>query len=386
MLSENAPIPGDRRVWNESRTLADAGWDVAIVCAATPGAGQPAFERLDGIEVHRFPLRPSGGGAGGYAREYAQALWRLRAHVHRLARERPVDVVHVANPPDLLLWAARGLRRRGTRLVFDHHDLVPELLRSRFGGASAMHRAMLALERSSLRTADVVISTNESYRRVAIERGGRDPGDVFVVRNGPDLERFAPAAPDPAWRRGRRHVVAYVGVMGPQDGVDHALRAFAWLRTRRDDVHAVLAGDGDAVPGLRRLAADLGLDGSVEFAGWRDDDDVRRLLASADVCVAPEPPSPLNDVSTMIKIPEYLSMGRPVVAYDLAEARVSGGDAVVYARAGDPAALGARIGELLDDPARRAHLGRAGRERAERVLAWHHAEPALLAAYARATS
>jgi glycosyltransferase involved in cell wall biosynthesis len=385
LISENAPVPADRRVWNISRTLAAAGWEVVIVCAQAPTARQPALELLDGIEIHRYPLLPARGGTLGYVREYAQAVWRIRRLVRQLGRSRRFDVVHACNPPDFLLLAALSLRSRGTHFIFDHHDLVPELYHARFGREKgAAYRAALRLERLAFRLADVSIATNDSYRRIAIERGGMRPEDVFVVRNGPDLERFKPVEPDPTLRGGRSHLIAYLGIMGPQDGIDHALRALAALRRVRDDWRALFVGEGEQEAELRSLAAQLGLADLVEFTGWRYDDDIRRILSTADLCLAPDPPSPLNDVSTMIKIPEYMAMGRPVASYDLAESRVSAGEAAVYVAAGDPQNLAACVQALLDDPARRERMGRIGRERVEDALSWQHSEPALLAAYERA--
>jgi glycosyltransferase involved in cell wall biosynthesis len=386
IISENAPVPADRRVWNISRTLTAAGWQVVIACAQGPDRDDAPYEVLEGIEIHRYPLRPAASTLG-YAREYGQALWRLRKLVRRLSRERRFDVVHACNPPDLLLLAARSLRRQGTRFIFDHHDLVPELYRSRFGrGEDLGYRATLRAERVAYRMADVSLATNGSYARVAVERGGMDPEDVFVVRNGPDLTRFRPVPADPAWRRGRAHLISYLGIMGPQDGVDHALRALAALRGMRDDWHAVFVGDGDALPAMRALADELSLGDHVEFAGWRGDDDIRLILSSSDVCLAPDPPSPLNDVSTMIKIPEYMALGRAVASYALPESRVSAGDSALYAAPGDPDSLGRCVAELLDDPARRERMGALARERIETELSWQHSEGALLAAYARVLS
>jgi glycosyltransferase involved in cell wall biosynthesis len=386
IISENAPVPADRRVWNISRTLTAAGWQVVIACAQGPDRDDAPYEVLEGIEIHRYPLRPAASTLG-YAREYGQALWRLRKLVRRLASERRFDVVHACNPPDLLLLAARSLRRQGTRFIFDHHDLVPELYRSRFGrGEDLGYRATLRAERVAYRMADVSLATNGSYARVAVERGGMDPEDVFVVRNGPDLTRFRPVPADPAWRRGRAHLISYLGIMGPQDGVDHALRALAALRELRDDWHAVFVGDGDALPAMRALADELALGDHVEFAGWRGDDDIRLILSSSDVCLAPDPPSPLNDVSTMIKIPEYMALGRAVASYALPESRVSAGDSALYAAPGDPDSLGRCVAELLDDPARRERMGAMARERIETELSWQHSEGALLAAYARVLS
>jgi glycosyltransferase involved in cell wall biosynthesis len=383
LLSENAPVPADRRVWNECRTLRDAGWEVVVACAQDPGDAAPAFAVVEGVEIHRYPLRPSGGGAAGYVREYGQASLRLHALVRRLARERHFDVVHAANPPDFLLSAARQLRRRGTRLIFDHHDLVPELYRTRFGDGAG-HRAALAAERLAFGLADVVISTNESYRRIAIERGGRDPADIFVVRNGPDITRFAPVAPDPRLKGDAPHLLAYLGIMGPQDGIDHALHALAWLHARRRDWRAVFVGTGEVVDEMRALATELGIDGHVEFVGWRGDDDIRRILSTADLCLAPDPPSPLNDLSTMMKIPEYLAMGRPVVSYDLHESRVSAGPAALFAEHARPESLGRCVEVLLDDPVLREQMGRAGLRRARTELSWQFSAPILCAAYERA--
>jgi glycosyltransferase involved in cell wall biosynthesis len=385
LISENAPLPADRRVWNEARTLREAGWEVAAVCAEAADREQPATETIDGIEVHRFPLRPAAG-ALGYVREYAQALWRIRALIRRLQRDRPFDVVHAANPPDFLLFAARSARRRGARLVFDHHDLTPELFRSRFGRAGLPHRLLLAIERWTMRSADVVISTNDSYRQIALDRGGVDPADAFVVRNGPDLERFRPVAPDPELRRGRRYLLAYLGVMGPQDGIDHALRALAALRgMREEDWHAVFVGEGEVRGEMEALAAQLGLADSVEFAGWRGDEDIRRILSTADVGLEPDPPSPLNECSTMIKVAEYMAMGCPIAAYALKETQVSAGAAAAYAASATPEALGRCIHDLLEDQQRREQMGTYARERVV-DLSWQRSAAVLLAAYERAMS
>jgi glycosyltransferase involved in cell wall biosynthesis len=385
LVTENAPVPSDRRVWNEARALRDAGWDVVIVCAAGDGRDDAPHEVLEGIAIHRYPLVPAAGGLVGYAREYLQALWRIRKLARRLAREERFDVVHAGNPPDFLLAAVRSLRKQGTKLVFDHHDLVPELYRAKFGGDEGlMYRVAVTLERVAFRMADVVICTNGSYRRVALERGGRAPEDVFVVRNGPDLTRFRPVPADPAWRRGKAHLIGYLGIMGPQDGVDHAIRALAAI-AGRDDWQAVFVGDGESLDDMKALAAQLGIAPRVTFAGWRYDDDIRSILSTCDVCLAPDPPSPLNDVSTMIKIPEYLAMGCAVASYDLPESRVSAGDAAVYATPGDPAALGAAVAALLDDDARREAMVLEGQAAVRDRLAWQHQVPQLLAAYERAT-
>lgn len=382
MLSENESLPSDRRVWDISVTLRHAGCEVVALCPQGSQDERARLEVRDGVTIHRYPLRFAASGTTGYLREYLSALWRTWRLVRRLTRECAFDAVHACNPPDFLLFAAWPARRCGARLIFDHHDLTPELFLTRFGGRHRLlHRLTLLVERACFAVADVVISTNESYREVAQRRGRKRPEATFVVRNGPDLRRLQRARADPAMRRGRRFLISYVGVMAPQDGVDHALRALALLAAGRDDWHAVLAGDGQSRGALERLAAELGLSEQVEFAGWLSDEQIARLLASSDVCLAPEPSSPLNDLSTMVKIAEYMAASRPVVSYGLRESRFTAGEAAAFAAMNDVASFAARIAELLDDPARRARMGRIGRQRVERELSWQHSERSLLNAY-----
>jgi len=383
ILLQNEPLPSDRHVWNEATALARAGFEVTAICPRGERRDRRAFEEIDGVAIHRYRPRRPGKGAGGYALEYAAALWSIGRLARRLARERRFDLVHACSPPDFLLLAALGLRRRGARFVFDHHDLTPELYLTRFG-AGPLHRLTLAAEQIAFRAADVVLSVNDSYRRVAIERGRRDPDDVAVVRTGPDLTRFEPSPPDPSLRRGRRFLLSYAGVMGPQDGVDEALRALAELRALRDDWHAVLMGDGEVFEEMRALADRLGLADRVEFTGWLEHEAIGRALSSSDVCLAPDPKSPLNDLSSMVKISEYMAMSRPIVSFDLAESRLSAGDAAVFAAPADHAGFARLVSDLLDEPGRRVRMGKAGRARVESFLAWEHQERSLLAAYKRA--
>ncbi|MBQ1162213.1 glycosyltransferase family 4 protein [Streptomyces sp. A73] len=381
ILVENLSVPFDRRVWQECTTLRDAGWTVHVICPRGEKRDTEPEAEIDGVRIHRYPLRAATGGPAGYLREYGSALW----HTVRLARRiGPVDVVHACNPPDLLFLPALWLKRRGARFVFDQHDLVPELYLSRFDrGADLLYRAVCALERLTYRAADVVLATNESYRDVALHRGGRRPGDVFVVRSAPDIDRFHAVPPEPELKRGKPHLLCYLGVMGPQDGVDYALRALAKLRDefKRTDWHAVFVGGGDTFDAMVELSGRLGLTGQVEFTGRVPDADLVRYLSTADVCLSPDPRNPLNDLSTMNKVLEYMVMGRPIVSFDLKEARVSAGDAAVYASADDEAEFAGLIALLLDDPQRRARMGKIGQERISGQLSWRNSQASLLAAY-----
>jgi glycosyltransferase involved in cell wall biosynthesis len=381
-LVENLSVPMDRRVWQEARTLTEAGYQVTVLCPMGRKQDRGAFERLDGVDIHRFPLETAAHGPAGYAREYSTAFFHYARLARKLNRRTPFDFVHACNPPDLLFVAALALRRQAA-FIFDHHDLVPELYLSRFGrGRDLMYRGTLLTERLTFSLADVVISTNESYRDIAIERGRKAPGDVVVVRSAPDLSRFAATHPDPTLRRGQRHLLAYIGVMGPQDGVDHALRALAQLRKLRMDWHATFVGAGDVFEDMKRLADSLQLGGCVEFTGRVPDDELVAVISTADVGLAPDPWNPLNDASTMNKIVEYMALGTPIVSYDLKESRFSAGDAAVYVPSGDEVGFAAAISDLLDQPERRAEMGRIGLSRVAGALSWSHSSAELLRAYA----
>ncbi|WP_206436744.1 glycosyltransferase family 4 protein [Streptomyces sp. KPB2] len=384
ILVENLSVPFDRRVWQECTTLRDAGWTVDVICPRGTKRDTEAEIEIDGVRIHRYPLRAATGGPAGYLREYGAALW----HTARLARRvGPVHVVHACNPPDLLFLPALWLKRHGARFVFDQHDLIPELYLSRFGrGKDLLYRGVCALERMTYRAADIVLATNESYKAVAVHRGGRRPEDVFVVRSAPATDRFQPVPPEPELKRGKPHLLCYLGVMGPQDGVDYALRALAKLRDElgRTDWHAVFVGSGDAFEAMVELSRSLGLSDQVQFTGRVPDADLVRYLSTADVCLSPDPRNPLNDVSTMNKVLEYMAMGRPIVSFDLREARVSAGEAAVYAPANDEGAFATLVAQLLDDPERRARMGKIGEERINGQLAWRNSQASLLAAYAAA--
>jgi glycosyltransferase involved in cell wall biosynthesis len=384
IVSENESVPGDRRVWDIATTLASSGGEVVVVCPQD-GRDSAAHEVRDGVEIHRYRASFAAGGALGYVREYTRAMistWRL---VSRLSRERPFDIVHSCAPPDFLVFSAWPARRRGARLIFDHHDLTPELFASRFGeGHRWLYRLTVLLERLSLGAADVAIATNEAYAGVQTSRGGKRRDDVFVVRNAPDLSRLTEVAPDSSLTRGKRFLIGYLGVMSEQDGVELALAALARLREQRDDWHAIFAGDGPSVDTLKQLTQELGLDDVVEFAGWVGDGEIARLLSTADVCLSPEPKTAFNDMSTLVKISEYMAMGRPIVAFPLQQTQCTAQGAAVYADADDAASYARCIDGLLNDPGRRARMGEIGRDRVRRSFTWEQSKRPLRAAYDRA--
>ena len=386
IVVENLPVPFDRRVWMEATTLRRAGYQVSVICPKGKGFEQEK-EVIDGIHIYRHPLPDEESSAFGYVREYAAAIrWEFRL-AQRVWEERGFDIIHICNPPDLLFLVAAWFKwRYGTKVVFDHHDLAPELYRAKFGRRGAFYWALRATEWLTYRTADVVIATNESHKRIALTRGGKKRSEIFIVQSGPDLSRFV-TLPEQAYRyRKRQYVVGYVGVMGEQEGVDTLLKAAHHLvhGMGRRDVHFMLIGGGPVLRQLIDLASELDISEYVEFAGWCFGQELIDRLGACDVCVSPDPKTEYTDCCTMNKVLEYMALGKPIVQFDLVEARRSAGDAALYARPGDHVDFARKIHELLSDPERAGKMGAIGRERIEDVFEWRHQVPHLLAAYRRA--
>lgn len=372
MIVHNLSVPFDRRSWLQCRALREAGHAVSVICPR--GSGDAAFERLEGVDIHRYRSREATGGLLAYALEFAIGWLATARLLLRIRRRRRIDVVQACNPPDIYFTLAAVLKLAGAQFVFDQHDLCPELYAAREnGGRPAVARALQVLERASQRTADQVIVPNESYRRLAIERGGVDPAAVAVVRNGPDLRAFVPRRPDPALRHGKNHLCCYLGVMGAQDGVDllvEAIRSVVHTHGVRN-CHFALLGYGDRKAAMEAWVAEQGLDPWVTFTGRVGNGEISAYLSTADLGLAPEPSNPFNERSTIVKVMEYMAFGLPVVAFDLPETQVSAGEAGVYVRGG-PEGFAAQIVSLLADPAERARRGRIGRARIEQQLSWSH--------------
>ena len=373
ILVENLPSPFDRRVWQEATTLRDAGYGVSIICPTGKGC-EEKFVSIDGIDIHRYDLPHEAEGALGYLIEYSAAL----AFTFWLSLKVKFDVIHACNPPDLF-WLIGGFWKLfGKKFLFDHHDANPELYEAKFGKRNFFYRLLLLFEKLTFRTADVSIATNESYKRIAVTRGGMDPDKVFVVRSGPSLERMKIVPPSP---KKRKYLVGYVGVMGKQEGIDLLLQSVAHIVRQRQDVHFGLVGGGTSLDEMKALARELGVADYVTFTGRVPDAELLAVLNTADVCVNPDVANEMNDISTMNKIMEYMALGKPIVQFDLTEGRHSAQDASLYAKRNDPEDFARRILELLDNPGRRAAMGEYGRRRVLDTLEWRHEAPRLLAAY-----
>jgi len=385
IIVQNLPVPFDRRVWLECQALTRSGYEVSVVCPK--GRGDPSYHVVDGVSLYKYRPYAPGGSKLGFITEYVYSFLATARLTLKARRSGRFAVLQACNPPDIFWPIALVLRAMDrTKFVFDHHDLCPELFQSRFpDGPRLPYRGLRALERRTHRTADHVISTNGSYREIAISRSGKRPSDVTIVRTGPDPRRLKRGPADPAQRRGRKYLAAYIGVMGPQDGVDIVVRAASIVvhDLGRDDIAFTLIGSGDCFDELVALRDELRLAGHVEFTGRAPDELVTSVLSTADVGLSPDPKNPLNDVSTMNKTMEYMAFELPVIAFDLRETRVSAGDAGVYVTPNDVHEYAAAIVKLMDDEPERARLGALGRARVEEELAWSHQEQAYLGVYSR---
>lgn len=384
IIVENLPVPFDRRVWMEARTLKAAGATVSIICPTAKGY-EKREEVIEGIHVYRHPLPIEADGALGYLLEYGAALFWELVLTAKIFFRGGIDVIHGCNPPDLIFMVAAPFRLFGVRYLFDHHDINPELYEAKFGRRGFFWRLMVLFERLTFALASVSIATNESYKRIAIERGKMRPDDVFVVRSGPDLSRVRNVPPQPSWKNGRDFMVGYVGVMGEQEGIDLLLESVRHLvhDKGRHDIQFVLVGGGSSLDALRQLAVELKVEQYVTFTGRAPDQDLFEVLSTADICVNPDRVNAMNDKSTMNKIMEYMALGKPIVQFELTEGRVSAAEASLYARANDTVDFASKIEDLLADPARRETMGKVGRERVEKSLSWTQSIGPLLAAYQR---
>ena len=404
MVVQNT-FPADIRVKNEADALSQAGHQVSVICLRS--RSEPLHEVVGGIHVYRiqrlelFKKTLQRGNSGihritrittsvlGYIFEYSYfTSTSLLLSLLVMFRDG-FDVLHAHNPPDTLFLLALFYRPLGVRYVFDHHDLSPELYLSRYGAKKdALYRTLLALEWVNLKLAHMTIATNESYRRIHLERGAREPEKVVVVRNGPNQERMKAYTANPVLRGKQKKILCYVGLLNPQDGGDYLLRSLQILRYTmgRSDFHCVIMGSGDSLQDLRQLNQQLQLESHVDILGYIPKADLFANLAAADICVDPDPSSPLNDLSTWIKIMEYMAFSKPIVAFDLKETRFSAQGASLYARPNDETDFARLIELLMDNEAMRKSMGVEGRRRVEEHLQWSIQGQALVQSYSRLLS
>jgi glycosyltransferase involved in cell wall biosynthesis len=387
IIVENGSVPFDTRVWKEAVALRDAGYEVTVLCPRST-TSPLRYEVLEGIQIYRHPIPGDREGAVGYVWEYSCALFWETLYSWWIYLRAPFHVIQGCNPPDTIVFVALPFKLLGVKYIFDHHDINPELYLAKYGRPDVLYRVLLWLEKVTFRCCDLVMSTNDSYKQIAITRGSRAPSDVVVVRNGPDLESFKPVSPNPALKNGKRFLVGYVGVMAAQDGLDILLDVADYIRNLgRDDIHFTCVGGGPALPRLRDIVREKRLGDVVNFTGRVSDEELLAILSSADVCVNPDRPCRMNDMSTMIKIMEYMALGKPIVQFDLKEGRISAQEASLYSDTQDAVAdFAAKILWLIDHPEERQRMGDCGRRRVETALAWKYSVEHLLSAYDRVFS
>src|ERR1700722_15202860 len=384
IIVENLPVPFDTRVWKEAVALEAAGYQVSVLCPKGKGYHK-AYELLKGVHIYRHPMPREGNSPLGYLWEYGCALFWEFLFAWWIYFRRGFHVLQGCNPPDNIVLVALPFKLFGVKYLFDHHDVIPELYLSKYDRRDALYKAQVWFEKLTFRFSDVVMSTNKSYREVAIDRGRRAPENVFVVRNGPDLRSFVAVPAEAELKHGKRFLVGYVGTMSSQEGLDILLDVAIHIRgLGRDADNFTCVGGGPGLADLRKMAAEKRLEDMFNFTGRISDADLLRILSTADVCVNPDRPCPMNDMSTMIKIMEYMALSKPIVQFDLSEGRESAGEASLYSSHDNQVAdFANNILWLFDHPEERRRMGEFGRKRVVENLAWEYSVANLLAAYER---
>ncbi len=403
MIVEN-PYPQDTRVRNEANKLHNAGYRVSVIAKKYPD--QSNTENVFGVKVYRISwfevFKKSTESKSlllkmvfkiatkiGYIIEYFYFTLAAFIYSFIIFIKEGFDVVHLHNPPNTLFVIGLFYRLIGKKFVFDHHDLSPELYLSRYKTEGGLiYKVLLLEEKLCLRSANLIIATNESYKEIDIKRGNKKPEDIFIVRNGPDLNLFREVEPDNTLKKDGKKILVYIGVMGPQDGVDYLLRSLKLLVSEfnRKDFYCIIIGPGDSLDDLKKLREELNLQEYCRFTGKIPFADLLKYLSTADICVDPNPSNPLNDYSTWIKVMEYMSLGKPIVSYDLKETRFSAQRAALYATPNDEREFALKIIELMDNPQLRAEMGTYGKQRVKMELSWEIVSENLLAAYKKLLS
>lgn len=388
IIVQNLPVPFDRRVWLEATTLRESDYAVAVICPkGKHGQYQESYQLIDDIHIYRYKAPPEAKGTLGYIFEFIYCWLMTSILSIRVRFNHGIDFIHACNPPETYFLLAQLHKIFGTRFIFDHHDLSPEMFLAKGGKRnSILFRGLILLEKLTFQTADVVITTNLSHREIALKRGNVASQDIFVVRSGPDFKRLKRLEPDHRLKNGFKYLVCYLGEMCPQDGVHHIIDVAEMLRNKRNryDIKFVLIGGGPSLKDLREMSQARGLDSYVEFTGRVSDNELCRYLSSADVCLDPDPYTEWSNQSTMNKIMEYMVFGVPIVAFDLKENRFSAQQAAVYAKANDVEQFASLLENLLVDHDVRTEMGRFGEDRVRSELAWDYSKPNLLLAYSRA--
>lgn len=385
-MVQNLSVPFDRRVWRESLALRDAGYNVSVICPKGKSFDENSYESIDNISIYRYRIYQSNGNFSSYIVEYTISLIMTAWLLLIVFRREGFDVIQICNPPDLLIFPVLPFKFLGKKIIFDQHDLCPEIYQTQKGhgeNVSLVTKALLIFEKITYRFSDVVMVVNESFKKIALTRGRKCDHEVFIVPNGPSVQNIRDCNPNSILKQGAKYLLVYVGMMGPQDGIDILLRAIRnlFVNYNRDDFHVRIIGSGTVLDDMKRYAEELGIANIVTFTGYLDYGQVLDGIGTADVCLCPDPKTPLNDKCSMVKVVEYMSLGRPLVAFDLEEVRNSANAAALLALPNDEIDFAEKINFLLDNAELRASMGAVGRDRVLKLLNWEHSKGALYAAY-----
>ncbi len=384
MLIATSVYPNDRRLRQEAEALVAGGYEVSVICPYLKEKKQLRQEVIDGVTIYRYPAPKRNIGFVGYIWGYIYSLIAMFWTTLKVYFRKGFDVVHTNNPPDVLVLIAAFYKLLGKRYVFDHRDLAPEMFKVIFGGGRGfVYKMLVWFEKLSCQLADHIVATNESYKKIEMERSRVPEERISIVRSGPDLDVIRRVDPDPGLREKGKPIVCYAGAIGLHDGVDYMLRAIKHLveDLGRTDFYCVLIGRGKNWQKMQAYSQELGIAEHVWFTGWVEDADFLRYLSAADICVAPDPSNPFTDRSTMIKVNEYMAMGKPVVSFNLPEHRFTAQEAGIYAEPNDELDMARKIAYLMDNPEQREKMGQAGRKRIETELSWAYQIDHLLGAY-----
>lgn len=371
IIVENLSVPFDRRVWQEAQALNKAGWQVAVICPSS--ARHPEkFEEIDGIAIYRHRLPLEAKGRYAFLLEYAFALFHELRLLIKIYLGPGFEVIQACNPPDLIFLVALPFKLFGKRFIFDHHDVVPELFHIKFKQTGFFHRLLIWCEWLTFKSANLVISSNETLRAIAVDRGGKRPEDVVAVYGIPDRKNFYRVEPDGRIRNGRKFALGYVGIIADQDGLDHVIHAVNHLLRHLGyvDFQVIIVGDGPSLPAVRALCRALAVDDHVTFTGYLSGDRLRQHISTFDIGLIPDPVNEFNDKISMNKVFEYSTLGIPIVAYPLTETKRLLGDAAVYAKSPDPSGLAAACLGLMSDDALRESCARRANYRAREWFSW----------------
>lgn len=380
IIIENLPAPFDRRVWQEASSLKKYGANVSIICPKMKGFNK-SFETIDGIDIYRHPMPLEGSGLKGYLLEYASAIFWELVLAFKIYFKKKFDVIHGCNPPDLIFLTALPFKLFGVKFVFDHHDINPELFIAKFNKKNILYRAMLFFERLTFMTANYSIATNESYKFIALTRGKKDPEKVTIVRSGPNLNKLKISEGNPKYKKGKKYLIGYVGVIGEQEGLNLLMESIKIIKNKGIDVHLAIIGSGTYLENVIKQARSYAIDDMVDFYGRVEDDLMLEILNTCDICVNPDKPTEMNNLSTMNKVMEYMALGKPMVQFNLKEGKYSAKKASLYAENNNVEDFANKIIELLSNSLLRHQMGEYGYQRVKNELCWDIEEQKLIKFY-----